>query len=53
MNYKEVSIEDLRWVCELDEFEFETTKELEVEEAILGQDKAIKAIERVQDTIYS
>ncbi|GAB1431138.1 ATP-binding protein [Ignavibacteria bacterium] len=41
----ELSSEQLRWYCSEDVFKFETTKELEPLCGIVGQDRAIEAIE--------
>ena len=36
--------EDLRWKCDPEIFEFESTKTLEPIEGILGQERALKAL---------
>ncbi len=40
-----VSVERLRWRCEPEDFEFETTDELEAFGEIIGQERAVEAIE--------
>jgi lon-related putative ATP-dependent protease len=40
-----LSNEQLRWRCNSDEFTFETTEELEPLDEIVGQDRAVEAIE--------
>jgi lon-related putative ATP-dependent protease len=42
---REVSISDLRHACEPAEFAFQTTAELSLKEEIIGQARAVKAIE--------
>ncbi len=44
-NINEAKIEQLRWICDTSDFEFDSTEELEIKNEILGQDKAIKALE--------
>ncbi len=40
----ELSIDQLRWICPEDSFNFETTKEIEPLNKIVGQERAIEAI---------
>ena len=42
--HSELKPEDLRWMCDPDIFEFESTSDLEPMEGILGQERALKAI---------
>ncbi len=42
--HQELKPEDLRWSCDPDIFEFESTSDLEPMEGILGQERALKAI---------
>lgn len=41
---KELNPEDLKWVCNPDQFEFETTTHLKPIEGIIGQERALKAL---------
>jgi lon-related putative ATP-dependent protease len=42
--HEELKPEDLRWNCDPDIFEFESTSDLEPMEGIIGQERALKAI---------
>ena len=42
--HKELSPEDLRWKCDPEIFEFDSTEDLKPIEGILGQERALKAI---------
>ncbi len=42
--HEELKPEDLRWNCDPDLFEFESTSDLEPMEGIIGQERALKAI---------
>jgi lon-related putative ATP-dependent protease len=42
--HEELKPEDLRWKCDPDIFEFESTSDLEPMEGIIGQERALKAI---------
>ncbi len=42
--HEELKPEDLRWYCDPDVFEFESTSDLEPMEGIIGQERALKAI---------
>ena len=42
--HKELKPEDLRWNCDPDIFEFDSTSDLEPMEGIIGQERALKAI---------
>src|SRR5690554_1160949 len=43
--YREVPIEKLRWNFDLDKFDFSSTNDLKPCEKILGQERALKALE--------
>lgn len=45
MKHKELEYKKLKRVCTLEEFDFNTTDELEAEFSIIGQQKAVKAME--------
>lgn len=42
--HKELSLEDLRWKCNPDLLEFDSTQDLKPIEGILGQERALKAM---------
>lgn len=42
--HKELKLDDLRWKCNPDIFEFNTTDELEPIDGILGQERALRAL---------
>ncbi len=42
--HEELKPEDLRWYCDPDVFEFDSTSDLEPMEGIIGQERALKAI---------
>jgi len=42
--YKELAVEELRWKCNPDIFEFTSTGDLDPIEGILGQERALKAL---------
>ncbi len=42
--HRELSVEQLRWKCDPDMFEFSSTGDLEPIEGILGQERALKAL---------
>ena len=42
--FKELKPEELRWICNPDAFDFDSTLELEPIEGILGQERALRAI---------
>ena len=42
--HKELMPDDLRWNCDEDKFEFDSTEEIEPIEGIIGQERALKAI---------
>ncbi len=42
--HNELKPEDLRWQCNPDIFEFESTSDIEPIEGILGQERALKAL---------
>ncbi|HMN48223.1 MAG TPA: AAA family ATPase [Ignavibacteriaceae bacterium] len=44
LKHKELKPEDLRWKCDPNIFEFESTEDIEPIEGILGQERALKAI---------
>ncbi len=43
--FEEVTVEKLRWRCDPDSLGFETTDDIEVCEKIIGQERAVKAIQ--------
>lgn len=45
MKYEELNYKKLKRVCTLEEFDFNNTDELESEHSIIGQQKAVKAME--------
>lgn len=40
-----LSLDELRWRCDTERFSFETTEDLEAHDDIVGQDRAVEAIE--------
>ena len=44
IKHEELKPEDLRWYCDPEIFEFDSTSELEPMEGIIGQERALKAI---------
>lgn len=43
-NHKGLKPEDLKWTCETEQFEFESTENVEPVEGIVGQQRAIKSL---------